>query len=125
MELQKQMTEMGRLASEAGFTAAQAIENFCEAAKIDITEVAEFRNKVNSTAYNQACDIMDGVEKVFSDNTIICEPNDIKAVSIFTVGEIDKALTQYGQDSMELQNMDNEFRFWDKVRDKIKAYERD
>ena len=38
----------------------------------------------------------------------------------FFTKEIEDALDKYGRDSMELQNMDSEFRFWNKVKCEIR-----
>lgn len=43
-----------------------------------------------------------------------------KALAILMVKEIEDALESYGQESMELQNMDSEFRFWNKVKCEIR-----
>ena len=43
-----------------------------------------------------------------------------KALAILMVKEIEDALENYGQDSMEFQNMDSEFRFWNKVKCEIR-----
>jgi hypothetical protein len=36
--------------------------------------------------------------------------------ALIAVDEIEKALTEYGEDSNELQNMDSEFRWWEEVK---------
>lgn len=47
----------------------------------------------------------------------------IKQLALIVVKEIESALTEYGKgDSMELQNMDSEFRYWDKVKQEIKSF---
>ena len=43
-----------------------------------------------------------------------------KALAELMVKEIETALDNYGQESMELQNMDSEFRFWNKVKCEIR-----
>lgn len=35
--------------------------------------------------------------------------------------EIEEVLNEYGKSSMELQNMDSELRFWDKVKIELKS----
>jgi hypothetical protein len=42
-----------------------------------------------------------------------------KALAILMVKEIETALENYVHESMELQNMDSEFRYWDKVNSEI------
>ncbi len=43
-----------------------------------------------------------------------------KECALIVVNEVEKALTDYGQgSSMELQNMDSEFRYWDRVKEEI------
>jgi hypothetical protein len=44
--------------------------------------------------------------------------------ALIAVEQIETALTDFGQESDELQNMDSEFRFWDKVKNSIKSMER-
>ena len=45
----------------------------------------------------------------------------IKQCALIAVDEIEQALTDYGRgDSLELQNMDSEFRYWSKVREEIR-----
>ena len=44
-----------------------------------------------------------------------------KALALLIVDQIENALTEYGSESNELQNMDSEFRFWDAVRNEINA----
>ena len=43
-----------------------------------------------------------------------------KTAAMSCVDEIEKALTEYGETTFELQNMESEFRFLDKVREEIK-----
>ena len=45
-----------------------------------------------------------------------------KGYALICIDEIEKALTEYGEISMELQNMDSEFRYWDKVREAVKSF---
>jgi hypothetical protein len=48
------------------------------------------------------------------------EPIHCKECALIAVDEIEKALTDYGRgDSFQLQNMDSEFRYWDKVKKEI------
>jgi hypothetical protein len=43
-----------------------------------------------------------------------------KQCALIAVDEIEEALTDYGRgDSLQLQNMDSEFRYWSKVREEI------
>ena len=43
-----------------------------------------------------------------------------KQSALIAVDEIEKSLTDYGRgDSLQLQNMDSEFRYWSKVREEI------
>ena len=37
-------------------------------------------------------------------------------IALFIVDQIELALTEYGKESGELQNMDSEWRFWDNVK---------
>lgn len=53
-------------------------------------------------------------EKINAVLTLIMERS-----MLFTVEEIELALTDYGKESMELQNMDSEFRFWNDVRNEL------
>jgi hypothetical protein len=43
-----------------------------------------------------------------------------KKYALIAVDEIEQALTDYGRgDSLQLQNMDSEFRFWEQVKQEI------
>ena len=42
-----------------------------------------------------------------------------KNCALACIDEIERALTDYGKESMELQNMDSEFRYWDSVRNAV------
>ena len=42
-----------------------------------------------------------------------------KKCASIAVDEIILALTEYGKTSLELQNMDSEFRYWDQVKEEI------
>jgi hypothetical protein len=45
---------------------------------------------------------------------------DTKQCALIAVDEIEQALTDYGRgDSLQLQNMDSEFRFWEQVEKEI------
>jgi hypothetical protein len=45
---------------------------------------------------------------------------DTKQCALIAVDEIEQALTDYGRgDSLQLQNMDSEFRFWKQVKQEI------
>jgi hypothetical protein len=44
-----------------------------------------------------------------------------KGYALICIDEIESALTDYGKESMELQNMDSEFRYWDDVRNAVKS----
>lgn len=41
--------------------------------------------------------------------------------SLISLEIVEQALYDYGDQSMELQNMDSEFRFWDSVKTHIKT----
>ena len=44
----------------------------------------------------------------------------LKDCCLIAVDEIEEALTDYGRgDSLQLQNMDSEFRFWEQVKQEI------
>lgn len=43
-----------------------------------------------------------------------------KQCALECVDKITEALTDYGSDSHELQNMDSEFRYWDEVKNEIR-----
>ena len=44
-----------------------------------------------------------------------------KKYALIALDEIEQALTDYGRgDSLQLQNMDSEFRFWEQVKTEIK-----
>ena len=45
-----------------------------------------------------------------------------KGYALICIDEIESALTNYGNESMELQNMDSEFRYWDSVREAVKSF---
>lgn len=46
--------------------------------------------------------------------------DDAKHCALIAVDEIEQALTDYGRgDSLQLQNMDSEFRFWEQVKQEI------
>lgn len=42
-----------------------------------------------------------------------------KQCALIAVGEVEKALTEYGRANDELQNMDREFNYWQEVRKEI------
>ena len=43
-----------------------------------------------------------------------------KHCALIAIDEIEEALTDYGRgDSLQLQNMDSEFRFWEQVKTEI------
>jgi hypothetical protein len=45
---------------------------------------------------------------------------DAKHCALIAVDEIEQALTDYGRgDSLQLQNMDSEFRFWEQIKTEI------
>ena len=44
---------------------------------------------------------------------------DAKNAALIAVGEIESALTEYGKEADELQNMDSEFRYWQSVKDEL------
>ena len=47
--------------------------------------------------------------------------DDAKHCALTAVAEIEEALADYGRgDSLQLQNMDSEFRFWEQVKTEIK-----
>jgi hypothetical protein len=45
-----------------------------------------------------------------------------RGYALICIDEIESALTDYGKESMELQNMDSEFRYWDDVRNAVKSF---
>ena len=47
---------------------------------------------------------------------------DLKRKVFIVIDEIESALIEYGNDFMELQNMDSEFRYWDSVREAVKSF---
>lgn len=62
-------------------------------------------------------------DKFLSHSESFHEKEHTKECALICVEEIEKALTEYGKgDSMELQNMDSEFRYWDKVKQEIKSF---
>lgn len=68
----------------------------------------KFKPMFNIWDYYNDCQ-MDS--KIVKENTIEC----INEV----VNEIIKGLDRYGEDSMELQNMENEFRYYEKVKQEL------
>jgi hypothetical protein len=50
------------------------------------------------------------------DGRYLCDP---KQCALIAVSEIENELTDYGRRMDELQNMDGEWRFWDKVKEEI------
>ena len=54
--------------------------------------------------------------------SIIWDENksEAKYCALIAINEIEDALFYYGKESMELQNMDSYFRYWDKVKEEIK-----
>lgn len=54
--------------------------------------------------------------RLFSSNCRECSGDDkARELALLCVGEIEQALIEYGRETDELQNMDSEFRWWDKV----------
>ena len=70
--------------------------------------IEKFKPMFNIWDYYNDCP-MDS--KIVKENTIEC----INEV----VNEIIKGLDRYGEDSMELQNMENEFRYYEKVKQEL------
>jgi hypothetical protein len=48
-----------------------------------------------------------------------CSWSEAIKCAIIAVDEIIEALYNYGNESMELQNMDSEFRYWDSVKTEL------
>ena len=61
-----------------------------------------------------------GVNKDSKGLPVSMYDNQIKQCALVAVDEIEEALADYGRgDSLQLQNMDFEFRYWSKVREEI------
>jgi len=45
-----------------------------------------------------------------------------KEYALICIDEIESALIDYGRESMELQNMDSEFRYWGSVKNAVKSF---
>ena len=61
-----------------------------------------------------------GVNKDSKGLPVSMYDSQIKQCALIAVDEIEEALTDYGRgDSLQLQNMDSEFRYWSKVREEI------
>jgi len=67
----------------------------------------------------------DNVSVYYTENSVPCMLNapmiikQRKKFALIIVDKIVKSLTNYGKDSNELQNMDREFNYWDKVKQEI------
>jgi hypothetical protein len=60
------------------------------------------------------------IEHSLSEDVSGFEKDIVKHCVLIAVDEIEQALTDYGRgDSLELQNMDSEFRFWEQVKTEI------
>jgi hypothetical protein len=60
------------------------------------------------------------IEHTLSEDVSVFEKDIVKHLVVIAVAEIEQALTDYGRgDSLQLQNMDSEFRYWSKVREEI------
>jgi hypothetical protein len=46
----------------------------------------------------------------------------LKRKALVVVGEVQSSLISYGEDSMELQNMESHLRYWEKVKVEIKIF---
>jgi hypothetical protein len=62
------------------------------------------------------------ISKALWENCSDYAKKDLKRKAFIVLDEIESALTEYGKESMELQNMDSEFRYWDSVRAAITAF---
>jgi len=50
------------------------------------------------------------------------QKKDLKRKALIVLDEIESALTDYGKETMDLQNMDSEFRYWDSVRNAVLSF---
>lgn len=48
--------------------------------------------------------------------------HELKRKVLICISEIEIALTDYGNESLELQNMDAEFRYWESVREAVNSF---
>lgn len=62
------------------------------------------------------------ISKELLENCSDYTKKDLKRKVFIVIDEIESALIEYGNDSMELQNMDSEFRYWDSVREAVKSF---
>lgn len=62
------------------------------------------------------------ISKALWDNCSDYARKDLKRKALIVIDEVKSALTDYGKESMELQNMDSEFRYWDSVRKAVESF---
>jgi hypothetical protein len=62
------------------------------------------------------------ISKALWENCSDYAKKDLKRKALIVLDEIESALTEYGKDSLELQNMDSEFRYWDSVREAVNYF---
>ena len=51
--------------------------------------------------------------------TNVCNYEEAKQCALIAVDEIINSLENYGKESDELQNMENDFRYWQEVREEL------
>lgn len=79
------------------------------------------------TATEKATEILEKINngkisKALWENCSDYAKKDLKRKALIVVDEIEIALTEYGKDTMELQNMDSEFRYWDSVKEAVRFF---
>lgn len=62
------------------------------------------------------------ISKALWKNCSDYDRKDLKRKALIVLDEVESALTEYGKESMELQNMDSEFRYWDSVRNAVESF---
>ena len=93
-----------------------------------ITNTEELAEKIISEAFKDKKDKAENLIEKFIPNTRIW--NDEKKVwedciesakrgALITVDEIINSLENYGKESDELQNMENDFRYWQEVKQEL------
>ena len=62
------------------------------------------------------------ISKAIWDNCSDYGEKELKRKALIVLDEVESALIDYGKESMELQNMDSELRYWDSVKEAVKSF---
>ena len=72
------------------------------------------------TPKEKAKELVDRYKEQMIENEAYFVNSGARHCALIAIDEIEEALTDYGRgDSLQLQNMDSEFRFWEQVKQEI------